>query len=167
MELQELKKALAAEAKAAGICSEWYDFILNADSKDRLITLYYKGFDFVEKKNFPSERLRREFDDIRRNYGIYEAEVFCAKNPRRLVAYKGASGSAEYDNFAAAQLWARPGSEVSITARDNAFATVDVAEGARVDIKASDYARVIVFLHGGTLTHTATGTARIKIINKQ
>lgn len=166
MDFKELKKALAAEAQAAGICAEWYNKILMATTKERLITLYFGGFDFVEDNDYPSEPLRREFDDIRRHYNIYEGEPFSAKNPRRLVAYTGAQGTAKYDNFAAAQLWARPGSEVRVKASDHAFVTVYVAAGAKVNITASDYARVIVFLHGGSITHEATAHARIKIKNK-
>lgn len=167
MEFNELKKELAAEAKAAGICSEWHEKILTATTKERLLTLYFGGFDFVEENDFPSEPLRREFDDIRRHFNIYEGEPFSTKNPRRLVAYTGAHGTAEYDTFAVAQLWARQGAEVDVTVRDNALVTIDVAKGAKVNIKASDYARVIVFLHGGTLTHEATAHARIKIKNKE
>ena len=166
MDFKELKRALAAEAQAAGICSEWYNKILTATTKERLLTLYFGGFDFVEENDFPSEPLRREFDDIRRHYNIYEGEAFSVKNPRRLVAYTGAHGTAEYNNFAAAQLWARPGAEVRVKASGHAIVTVDVAKGAKVDITASDYASVIVFHHGGSMTHEATAHARIKIKNK-
>ena len=166
MELKELRKALAAEAQAAGICAEWHNHILSAPTKERLLALYFGGFDFVEENDFPSEPLRREFDDIRRAYHIYEGEQFNTKNPRKLVAYTGAQGTAEYSNFATAQLWARPGAQVNVKASDHAFVTVYVAEGAKADVEASDHARVIVFLHGGTLTHRATGNAIVKIKNK-
>lgn len=166
MELTELKKALAAEAQAAGICSDWYNFILSAQDKGRLLALYFKGFDFVEENDFPSEPLRREFDDIRRAYNIYEKEPFAARNPRRLVAYMGALGTVALECFAVTQVWARPGSEVKVTAKDNAFVTVDLAEGAKVDVKAEGQARVIVFHHGGTLTQQSEGHAIIKIKNK-
>ena len=166
MELTELKKALAAEAKAAGICEEWYKFILNAPSKERLVALYFKGFDFVEEHDFPSEPLRREFDDIRRHYNVYEGDGFRVKNPRKLIAYTGAAGSAEYTNFAVGQIWARKGSKIDIKASEHAYVTIDVVEGAEVSITATDEAKAIVFLHGGELKHEATGKAVIKIKNK-
>lgn len=166
MELKKLKKALAAEAQAAGICSEWYNFILKATSKERLMALYFKGFDFVEENDFPSEPLRREFDDIRRHYNIYEAERFSVKNPRRLVAYTGAHGSAEFTNFAVAQVWARQGAAVTIDASGSSYVTLDVAQGATAHIKASDKSRVIVFLHGGTVTQEAQDNAVITIKEK-
>ena len=58
MSFEELKRALAAEAQAKGICSEWYSFILRATSKERLLTLFVKGLDFVFDNDFPSEELR-------------------------------------------------------------------------------------------------------------
>ena len=54
MELKELKKKLAAEAKEKGICREWYEFILNATSKERLLTLFVKGLDFCVENDYPS-----------------------------------------------------------------------------------------------------------------
>ena len=161
-----MKKALAAEAKAAGICEDWYKHILQAQSKERLLALFFGGLDFVVDNDYPSEPLRREFDDIRRHYHIYEGEKFDVKNPRNLVAYKGALGTAEFSSFAVAQVWARTGSAVRICAHDNAVLRVDVAKGAAVIVQADGLARVSVFLHGGALQHQATGLARIKIINK-
>ena len=166
MEFKELKKALAAEAKAAGICAEWHNYILNATNKERLVALYFGGFDFVEANDFPSEPLRREFDDIRRHFNVYEAEPFNVKNPRRLVAYTGATGKANYTDYAVGQVWARSGSEVSITASERSYVTLDVAEGAKAHIKATGKSRVIVFLHGGTITQETTDNAVITIKEK-
>ncbi len=166
MNFKELKKALASEAKAAGICEEWYGYILNAPNKERLITLYFGGRGFVEENDFPSESLRREFDDIRRHYNIYEAERFNAQNPRRLVAYTGAEGTAHFTGYAVAQVWARQGSQVEIDASDRSCVTLDVAKGATAHIKATDRSSVIVFNYGGTIAQEATDNAVITIKNK-
>jgi len=131
MELKKLKKALAAEAQAAGICSEWYNFILKATSKERLMALYFKGFDFVEENDFPSEPLRREFDVIRRHYNIYEAERFSVKNPRRLVAYTGAQGSAEFTNTIRRTATTRRFQKVSLSAASKATAYALTAKARR------------------------------------
>ena len=164
MELTELKKALAAEAKTAGICTEWYNKILTATTKERLIAMYFGGFDFVESNNFPSEPLRREFDDIRKHFNIYEGETFSSKNPRRLVAYKGASGKADLTNFATANIYAFPGSEIEITASGYAFVFVKAQEDTKLRITAKEHARVIVFSHGGAITREACDKAEIKIL---
>ena len=167
MDFKDLKKALASEAKAAGICQEWYEYILNAPDKGRLMALYFGGYDFVEANDFPSEPLRREFDDIRRHYAIYEDERFNAQNPRRLVAYTGAEGTAHFTGFAVAQVWARKGAQVTIDANDRSCVTMDVAQGATAHIKATGKSSVIVFNHGGTIAQEATGDALITIKDKQ
>ena len=71
MSFEELKRALAAEAQAKGICSEWYSFILRATSKERLLTLFVKGLDFVFDNDFPSAELRAEFKGLHEHYGVF------------------------------------------------------------------------------------------------
>lgn len=168
MNLYELKQALAAEAKVKGICSEWYDFILNAPSKERLLTLFVKGQDFCEANNYPSPELRAEFADIRARFGVYCAEDhIAAKSLRSVIAFDTASGKAEYSNFDAATVSARGNSEITITAQDYAFVVVSISDAAKVEIIASDKARVSVILHGGECKTRATKQATIKITDKR
>lgn len=167
MDFNELKKALAAEAAAAGICREWYDYILQADSQERLLTLFYKGLDFVIGNDFPSKPLRDAFDGRRQAFNIWdEGETFNSYNPRRLLAYAGASGKVRVDDYAVCELWARGGSEIEITASGWGFATIDVAPGAEVTVKASDHARVSIFNHGGKVQEQRAEEATIRTINK-
>lgn len=168
MKLKELKQALAAEAKAKGICLEWYDFILNAPSKDRLLTLFVKGQDFCEENNYPSPELRAEFADIRTRYGVFCADDRVAgKSLRSVIAFDNANGEVEYGNFDVANVSARDNSEITIKAKDYAFVVVSVSGAAKVQIKASDYARVSVILHGGECNTQATEQATIKINDKR
>lgn len=168
MNLYELKQALAAEAKAKGICSEWYDFILNAPSKERLLTLFVKGQDFCEENNYPSPELRAEFADIRARFGVYCADdEIAAKSLRSVIAFDNAKGKAKYSNFDAATVSARGNSEITITAKDYAFVVVSVSDGAKVEIIASDNARVSVILHGGECRTQATEQATIKTTDKR
>lgn len=71
MELQQLKKILAAEAKEKGICKEWYEYILNAPSKERLLMLFVKGLNFCLKNNYQASPLWAEFEGIRQHYGVF------------------------------------------------------------------------------------------------
>lgn len=168
MNLYELKQALAAEAKAKGICSEWHDFILNAPSKERLLTLFVKGQDFCEENNYPSPELRAEFADIRARFGVYCADDhIAAKSLRSVIAFDTATGKAEYSNFDAAQVSARGNSEITIMAQDYAFVVVSISDTAKVEIIASDNARVSVILHGGECKTQATEQANIKITDKR
>lgn len=166
MEFKELKKALAREAKEAGICQEWHDYILIAPSKERLMALYFGGFDFVEANNYPSETLIQEFADVLPHYNVYIREQYNAKNPRRLVAYTEAIGTAYFTDFAVSQIWLRPGSEINVKATEHSYVTIDVASGAIARIQATDDSKVIVYNHGGTITKEAIGKAVITIKDK-
>lgn len=167
MEFTKLKQALAAEAKAAGICEQWYYYILRATSKESLIALFNKGLDFCINNRFPSAKLRAEFDGVRQHFGVYDSEEFTANNLRRVVAYGTATGQIKIANFAVSLIWARDNSTLRVEARDNAYVCVNVADNAKVEIEASGAARVSIVLHGGTYTSRTNDAAQIRVINKQ
>lgn len=167
MEFTKLKQALAAEAKAAGICEQWYYYILRATSKESLLALFNKGLDFCINNRFPSAELRAEFGGVRQHFGVYDGEEFTANNLRRVVAYGTATGRIKIANFGVSLIWARDNSTLRVEARNNAFVCVNVADNAKVEIEASDAARVSIVLHGGTYTSRTNGAAQIKVINKQ
>ncbi len=154
MELQKLKKALAKEAKAAGICKEWYNYILQAPSKERLMMLFVKGNDFVFANDYPSKALRDEFIDVGPKFGCEFRGAYTAKNPRRIIAYEGTSGQIELDNFAVSEVFARPGATMRIKVSGNAYLCLDITEGSTVELDASEQARVSIFKHGGSLLIT-------------
>ena len=166
MEFQQLKKRLAEEAKANGICEEWYNYILNAPSKERLLTLFIKGLNFCLKNAFTDD-LWAEFQGIRQHYGVFKNEPIEVTNLRNVVAFGTSEGTAEFTGFHVAQIWARDNAKVSIKSSGYAYITVDIADRATVEITASDAARVSVFLHGGNYTGHTDGNARIKVIDKR
>lgn len=167
MNLEQLKKELATEAKAKGICSEWYNFILSAPSKERLITLFIKGLDFCIYNDFPAAHLRAEFAGIRQHYGIFVNDRINVKSSRNIIAFGTSEGKADFTNFDVAQIWARDDTRITVRVRNNAFVCIDIADRAEIEIIASDAARVSVFLHGGTYTSKPTGNAKIKVIDKR
>lgn len=166
MELKELKKRLAAEAKEKGICREWYEFILNAPSKERLLTLFVKGLDFCVENDYPSAQLRAEFARLRQHFGIFMSDHISVKSGKYVIAFGTSEGKANYSGFDVAQIWAREDTRLGVTATDNAVVCIEVADRAQVTITASGAARVSVFLHGGTITKNATDKATIKVIDK-
>ena len=166
MEFQQLKKRLAEEAKANGICEEWYNHILNAPSKERLLTLFVKGLDFCLKNEFTDD-LWAEFKGMRQPYGVFKNEPIEVKDLRNVVAFGTSEGTAEFTGFHVAQIWARDNVKISIKTSGYAYITVDIADRAEVEITASDAARVSVFLHGGNYTGSTTDNARIKVIDKR
>lgn len=167
MDFTTLKERLAAEAKAAGICDEWYHYIRRATSKESLIALFNKGLDFCINNRFPSAELRAEFDGVRQHFGVYDSEEFTAKSRRRVITYGTAAGVIKLANFDVSLIWARDSSKIKVEAKNNAFACINIADGAEVEIEASDAARVNIVLHGGTYKSHASGTAKIKVTDKQ
>lgn len=168
MEFNELKQILAGEAKAKGICNEWYEKILSAPSKEYLLTLAVKGSDFWLGNAFASPEVRAEFAGLRQHFGIYlDDDHIAAKSPRNLIALDRAHGSAKYHNFDVGQITAKDDTRINITADANAFVCVDVRDRAEVEITASGDARVSVILHGGECKHRATDRATIKITDKR
>lgn len=167
MDLKQLKRALAAEAQAKGICSEWYNFILRATSKERLLTLFVKGLDFCLDNNFPSSELIKEFDGVRQSYGIFLDEEIAVKSLRSIVALGMSTGRVEIAKFGTAQVWVRDNAKLTVIAKENAFVCVDIADRAEVEIIASESARVSVFQHGGECVNQTSDNACIKVIDKR
>lgn len=168
MDFKELKTALAQEAKEKGICNEWHEYIKTAPNKERLLTLFVKGLDFVLINGYPSQPLRAEFADIRQHYGIFMGkDLITAKHAKKVMAFDKASGTTEYNGYDVGEVWAREKARLHVVATGNAYVCVDVANEAFVAIDASGSAKVTVFVHGGEYCYEATEGATIKVIDKR
>lgn len=163
MELQQLRKELAAEAKAAGICKEWLEKIKTAPSREYLITLFVKGLDFATLHDFPSNRLAAEFDDIAPHYGIFvnRKGAWPATNKKRVIARDAVVTPAIFDGFSVAEVYALHGSGVEVNASGYAIVAVTVEKGGQVVARATDKAQVKIFNHGGQIETYGN----VKVIN--
>jgi hypothetical protein len=167
MELSTLKKKLAAEAAAAGICEEWRGKILNAPSREYLLTLAVAGVDFVIMKDYPSKALASEFEDIAPHYGLYFDKPIMARNQKRIIARgEAARGAASYTGFAVAEVYACRGARLEVTAQDYAFVNITVEAGAEVCVKTAGNATVRIYDNGGRHTGNTAGGGKIKIITR-
>lgn len=163
MELQQLRKELAAEAKAAGICQEWLEKIKAAPSREYLITLFVKGLDFATLHDFPSDRLAAEFNDIAPHFGIFvnRAGTWPATNKKRVIARDAVVTPATFDGFSVGEVYALHGGRVNVNASGFAMLAITVEDGAHVVVTATDNAQVKIFNHGGQIeTH-----GNVKVIN--
>lgn len=162
MELQQLRKELAAEAKAAGICQEWLKKIKAAPSREYLITLFVKGLDFGILHDFPSNRLAAEFNDIAPYYGIFvnREGTWPTTNKKRVIA-RDVVVTATFDGFSVAEVYALHGSGVEVNASGYAIVSITVENGAQVVAKATDNAQVKIFHHGGQIKTSGN----VKVIN--
>lgn len=163
-----MRKALAAEAKAKGICAEWYEKILTAPSKEYLLTLAVKGSDFWLGNAFDNPRIREEFNGLRQRFGIFvDEDEIAAQSPRTVIATDRAHGSARYGNFDVGDIILSGNARLTLTATGNAFVCVAVYDRAEVDAKASEDARISIIRHGGECRTQTEGRAKIKITDNR
>lgn len=163
MELKKLRKELAAEARKAGICKEWLEKILTAPSREYLIQLFVKGLDFAILKDFPSDRLAAEFNDIAPHFGIFinREGTWQAASKKRVIARDAIVSPASFTSFDVAEVYALHDAGVEVKASGYAIVSVTVEEGAQVIATATDKAQVKIFQHGGQIQTRGN----VKIIN--
>ena len=163
MELKQLRKELAAEAQAAGICQEWFKKIQNAPSREYLLQLFIKGLDFATLHDFPSNRLAAEFDDIAPHFGVFvnRQGTWPATGMKRVIARDAIVMPATFDGFSVGEVYALHGSGVEVNASGYAIVAITVEDGAQVVAKATDNAQVKIFHHGGQIKTSGN----VKVIN--
>ena len=164
MNLKQLRKELAAEAKKAGICKEWHKKILTAPSREYLLQLFIKGLDFATLHDFPSDKLAAEFNDIAPHFGIFIKRdgTWPAPNKKHVVARDAIVMPATYTGFDVAEVYALHGAGVQVKATGYAIVSVTVEEGAQVEAEATEHAQVKIFQHGGQIR----SKGNVKIINQ-
>lgn len=165
----KLNKELALEAKRNGICSEWFNRLLNTEDKGELIKMYLEGIDFCLSNEYPSNAyIRENFVGTCEAYGVFLDEPINALNSRQVVALGACEGSAEYTAYSVGQVFIKHDSKLQIVASGNAFVMVDVFDNTEVTVTAKENAKVCVNQYGGSIT-TETGSegnAVIKVIRK-
>lgn len=166
MEFEQLKRELAAEARRDGICRQWHEKIMKAPSKEYLLGLFVKGSDFALLNGYPSERLRREFDDVAPHYGVFLCGQHTARNRRTVMALGTSEVTAHYDGAGAGDAIAADQARLVIEADGFAYVALEVYCLAEVRVKADGHARVLIIKHGGSVETEAAPGATIRIIDK-
>lgn len=167
MDFQKLKKALAKEAKAAGICEAWHEKILNANSRDYLLELFIRGVDFATLNDFPSDALADEFKDIAPHFGIFINQPILDRYVTRRVIAREAKGAVTFDGYTAGEVYALRGADVQVTASANAYVAITVENGAKVQACAQDNATILISPHGGAFTATSDRPDGYKVLTSK
>jgi hypothetical protein len=163
----KLNKELAKEARAKGICKEWYDHLQHTEDKYALIQMFLKGIDFCISEDFPSERFFKSFDGIRQKYGIFRNEHIHVENSPYVVAFGKCEGSAEYNGYSVGQIFVKHESKLTINASGNAFVMIDIFDNSNISIITSGNAKICVNRYGGTIIPVENERSTIKVIHKQ
>jgi hypothetical protein len=164
--MKQLNKELAAEARAKGICKEWYSRLQRTEDRETLLKMFLDGIDFCISEDFPSPRFFQLFDGIRQQHGIFRDEPIKAENSRYVAAFGRSEGTAQYAGYAVGQVFVKHESKLTINATGNAFVMVDIFDSAAIEVNASGAAKVCVNQYGGQVTSTEREQATIKVIHK-
>jgi hypothetical protein len=162
----KLNIELAAEAKAKGICVEWYENLRRTEDKHALIKMFLAGIDFCISENFPSPRLFHFFDGIRQQYGIFRDEQVKAENSKYVVATGKCTGTATYTGYYVGQVFAQHETKLLVKATGDSFVMIDMFDNADIEIVVKDNAKVCVNKYGGNVV-SETGNEAIKVIHKK
>jgi hypothetical protein len=163
----KLNKELAVEAKAKGICQEWYNRLQHTEDKHALIKMFLDGIDFCISEDYPSPRFFQLFDGIRQQYGIFRNEPIQTENSKHVVAFGRCKGTAKYTDYSVGQVFIKHETNLKLTASGNAFVMVDIFDSAKIAVEAKDNAKVCINQYGGTIIPVKSDNATIKIIHKQ
>lgn len=167
MDFKKLRKRLAAEAKAAGICAEWLEKIKAAPSREYLLQLFIKGLDFAILNDFPSDELAAEFNDIAPHFGIFinRPGDWETEGKKRVIARDTSMEFITFRGYEVGEVYALRGSRLTIRALGNALVAVTVEPGAYVETWMGRDARVTIYDHGGEIYTRDSHNVQIKRSN--
>ncbi len=165
-----INRELARAAKAAGVCREWYDRLLQTPDPEGMAEMFFNGIDFCLSKGVPSlEYLRKLGPDYLDPLHIYvDRQKISLGNVSRAAFFGDSSASAVFNGYAAAQLYATGDTRLHVIGIRNAVITVDAFDNSRVTVEARDAARITVFQYEGAQVETITGknAGTVKVVVK-
>lgn len=163
----KINKELAYEAKRNGICSEWFNRLLQTEDKGELLKMYLEGIDFCLSNNYPSnEFIRANFKGYCEKYGVFIDDEINSVNLRYLVALGTTEGQVEYNGFEVGQAFIKNQSKVQIIATGNSFLMVDIFDAAEIKVEAREHAKVCINQYGGRVETITEGNGVVKVIRK-
>ncbi|MCR4773025.1 MAG: hypothetical protein K5854_01530 [Prevotella sp.] len=146
-------RALRAMARRAGLCDEWFGEWHDDTSDADLIGKYKRGIDFSLSKDWlPNEKIAEFFDrDTLRANGVFLNDDAPITGNGTFVTLGETNNEAHFNNFAAAEIYARHNSHIKIKASDYAKITICLFDNAVVEVKAQDCAKIYIFKYGGKI----------------
>ena len=165
----ELNKEFAKAAKAAGVCREWYERLLQTPDPEGLADMFFNGIDFCLSKGIPSlQKLRELGPEFINPRGLYVDQDIALGNVPRAAFFGACKGYAAYNGLAVAQLYATGDTQLHVIGAGKAAVTLDAFDNSRVTVEARDGARITVFQYEGAQVETITGVngGTVKVIVK-
>ena len=163
----KLSKELARQAKAKGICAPWHAQLLTLQDKEAMVDMYLKGIDFCLANDYPkNDFIRTHFKGVMEKKGVFLDDNIKVENMPKCVCLGATNGRIEVQGYEVCEIFAKHDSVLNVVAKDNAFVVIDIFDNAKVDIHASNRAKVCVNHYGGSINNNAMGDAIVKIREK-
>lgn len=165
----ELKEYILKTAQAKDICHPWAERIAGVKSVDELLQMYVDGIDFCLANDFPSNNDLVKFaGDKLPDYGIcVDKQRLALKNSKFTVLLGSSEAHLHYTGFTVSQLFVKHTSFTEVLAAGNSFVVIDCFDYSRVDVTATDGAKILVNIYGqAKVTTETTGNGIIKIVHK-
>ena len=129
MDLKELNKTLRADARAKGLCDEWYgEWKEENDSLQQLIDKYIKGFDFCAENRYPSnEFIKENFpQELLRKNNILVDDTYSLLNPKYAVILGSSKTTIRCNGYTVSTVYVFDSADVTLSAKSHAHVIVHV-----------------------------------------
>ena len=147
-----LAQQLAKDAKTKGICDSWHKKLKSLDNNKRaMLMMYLRGIDFCISNDFPTnDFIRDNFKGEMEDYGIFlDDDNIQVVNYKKIVALGSCKGEIEVTGYTTSEIIVKHQSDVKIIAGEHAFIVVDLFDDAKIEVTASDKAKVKINRYGG------------------
>lgn len=137
-DMGKLSEQLRQQARKHGLCDLWYrEWSIDCTDQD-LIDKFKKGIDFCIEHDWPSiDLMKRHFDAdlLHRNLIYVDETVYLPDAPNGVYVLNGAcTGVLQFKGFAAATVYVRHESSVTVVAEDFAKVFVRVYDEGEADV---------------------------------
>lgn len=136
---EELNNALKNMAVKNGLCEKWTNEWRDSFRIEEWLDMYVRGQDFCIKHDYPpvafiKENFKRE--DLHKHRIFIDEEVMMNDAQHGFYIFLGhCTGSITFDDFAAATLYVRHTSDITVTAKGAARVFVSIHEKAECKTK--------------------------------
>lgn len=163
----KLNYELAKQAKAHGICENWYLELKNENNIDKMLDMYVKGIDFCLSNDYPSNHfIRKNFKGKMEKHGIHLDETLNIVSEPKVIALGKCTGKIELDSFDVCEIFVKNESNLTIVAKGNSFVMIDLFDNSTIDVHTYDNAKVCINRYGGQVDEYKNENSEIKLIEK-
>jgi hypothetical protein len=164
----KIAKELAKQARQFDICQEWHDELKMFDNKSAMIQMYLKGINFCLANDYPSNKyIQQYFGDIINDFGIFLDSRIDLASPRNCVVLGTCTGLIEINSFNVSHIYVKHNSELTIVAKENAFAIIDVFDNSIIHVKTHDNSKIFVYQYGmSVVKQEVFDFSKIKVTQK-